>query len=249
MSDIYVVSTGRNANKFVLKCVQSVKSQTLKPKKHIIIDDLSDDDTRMYLERISNFVDNVEVILNTDRKYRLKNIYENSVNKNPEDIICIVDSDDWLATDSALQMVKETYDNNPKFEYVYSRLRLSHGPLGGSQPIPNDQWNPYKNNWITSHMCTFKAKALQRVPVANFLDWNGNWFPITTDRAQILPMLYMLWRRDGDYSSVGFIDEVLYTYQFIENDKKLRFDKEGQERAQLSIKCADYITNRGFVEE
>ena len=75
MSDIYVVSTGRNANKFVLKCVQSVKSQTLKPKKHIIIDDLSDDDTRMYLERISNFVDNVEVILNTDRKYRLKNIY------------------------------------------------------------------------------------------------------------------------------------------------------------------------------
>ena len=38
MSDLYVISTGRNASKFVLKCVQSVKKQTFKPKEHIIIE-------------------------------------------------------------------------------------------------------------------------------------------------------------------------------------------------------------------
>ena len=92
MSDLYVVSTGRNASKFVLKCIQSVKDQTFQPKSHIIIDDISDDDTRLYLERIKNIDENIEVIFNTERKYRLKNIYENSVNKNPDDIICIVDS-------------------------------------------------------------------------------------------------------------------------------------------------------------
>ena len=72
MSKLYVVSTGRNASKFVLNCVQSVKKQTLKPERHIVIDDMSDDDTRMYLDRVARFDKNVEVIFNTERKYRLK---------------------------------------------------------------------------------------------------------------------------------------------------------------------------------
>ena len=249
MSDLYVVSTGRNASKFVLKCIQSVKDQTLQPKSHIIIDDISDDDTRLYLERIKNIDENIEVIFNTERKYRLKNIYENSVNKNPDDIICIVDSDDWLACDDALEKIKKTYDENPKYEYVYSRLVLSHGPPGGSRPIPNKDWNPYDNQWITSHISTFRAKALQRIPVSNFLDWNGDWFQIATDHACILPMLYNLWRRDGDYSAVGFIDEALYVYQFLENENKSRFDTEGQERARFSIQCANFIKQRKYLEE
>jgi len=248
VSKLYVVSTGRNASKFVLNCVQSVKKQTLKPERHIVIDDMSDDDTRMYLDRVARFDKNVEVIFNTERKYRLKNIWENSVNKDPEDLICIVDSDDWLANNDALKTIKDTYDQNPKYEYVYSKLKLSHGELGGSKPIPSDNWDPYKNIWITSHICTFKAKALQRIPISNFLDWDGNWFQIATDHAQILPMLYNLWKRDGDYSSVGFIDEVLYVYQFLENENKSRFDEEGQKRAQFSIQCANFIKQRGYLE-
>ena len=248
MSDLYVISTGRNASKFVLKCIQSVKKQTLKPKEHIIIDDVSDDDTRFYLEKIGNLNKQIKVIYNSERKYRLKNIWEQSVNKDPEDIICLVDSDDWLACDDALETIVKTYDENPKYEYVYSRLKLSHGPMGGSQPIPHDNWNPYENTWITSHISTFKAKALQRIPTNNFLDWNDEWFQIATDHAQILPMLYNIWQRDGNYSAVGFVDKVLYVYQFIENENKSRFDEEGQKRAQLSIRCANFIKQRGYLK-
>ena len=206
MSDLYVISTGRNANRFIVNCVESVKDQTFPPKQHIIIDDISDDDTLSYLEKYKN-LESVNIKINEERKYRLKNIYENCIDKNPEDIICLVDSDDWLTKNTALQTIKETYEKNNKLEYVYSRYLFTHGELGCSQPIPNNNWDPYTEVWITSHISTFKVKAIKNISINNFLDWNGKWFQIATDHAMTLPILYKLWKRDGDYSAVSFIDE------------------------------------------
>ena len=249
MSKMYVISTGRNVGKFSLDCIRSVQEQTLKPYKHIFIDDNSDDESLMYLEKVNNIFDNVSLIKNEKRKYRLKNIYENAINKEPEDIVCIVDSDDWLNIPTALEKIKKKYDSNPKYEYVYSKYVLSHGPVGGSKPIPSSKWEPYENEWITTHISTFKVKALQRVPIKNMFDWDGEWFKIATDRACILPMLYMLKRRDGDYSSVGFIDEPLYTYRYLNNNNTTNPNTpEGRELAKISIKTANYISERGFVQ-
>ena len=61
-------------------------------------------------------------------------------------------------------------------------------------------------------------------------------------------MLYNIWKRDGNYSSVGFIDEALYVYQFLENKNKPRFNEEGQQRAQFSIQCANFIKQRGYID-
>ena len=69
MSDIYVISTGRNASSYVKNCVNSVQRQTLQPVKHILIDDISDDDT---VEFISEFekqnINNLQTIINKERK-------------------------------------------------------------------------------------------------------------------------------------------------------------------------------------
>ena len=249
MSDIYVISTGRNANKLIDNCVQSVQQQTLSCKSHIIIDDVSDDDTVQYLEKHKH-LDSVEVKINMKRKYRLKNIYENAVNKNSEDIICIVDSDDWLAKKTALQKIKEAYENNSKLEYVYSKYMMTHGAQGCSAPIPNDNWDPYNGQWITSHMSTFKVKALKKILTDNFLDWDDEWFTIATDHALTLPILYQLWKKHGNHSAIGFIDEPLYMHTFYGNTSKPRYGTpEADERAKLSVKCANYIKQRGYIGE
>jgi len=249
MSNIYVISTGRNANKFVVNCVESVSSQTVKPKSHIVIDDISDDDTVSYLEKYQN-IESIEIKINEERKYRLKNIYENVIDKEPEDIICIVDSDDWLSKNTALQKIKETYESNNKLEYVYSKYMLTHGELGCSSPIPNDHWDPYAGAWITSHMSTFKVKALKDIPIDNFLDWNGDWFKIATDHAMTLPILYKLWKRDNGYSAVKFINEPLYMHTFYGNPSKPRAGTlEADKRAHHAVKCSIYIKQRGFVEK
>jgi glycosyltransferase involved in cell wall biosynthesis len=247
MSDIYVVSTGRNASEHVKSCVESVMSQTLQPRKHILIDDISDDDTLAHLEPYQNSK-NLQIVINKERKYRLKNIYETAIDKNPEDIICIVDSDDWLARNNALEIIKNTYDNDEKLEYVYSRYALTHGELGCSREIPNTDWSPYKSPWITSHMSTFKVKALKDIPIENFLDWNNEWFQIATDHALTLPILHRLRTRDGDYSAVRFIPEVLYMHTFYGNPSKPRSGTpEADKRSRMAVKCSTYIKQRGYI--
>jgi len=248
MNKIYVISTGRNVGSLSLDCINGIQNQTLKPHEHIFIDDDSDDDSLLYIEKLEYMLDNFKLVKNKTRKYRLRNIYENAVDKDPEDIICVVDSDDWLNNPRALEMIKKHYDSDIKYEYVYTKYVLSHGPLGGSKPIPSNQWDPYRNEWITTHMSTFKAKALQRVPVENMYDWNGDWFKIATDRACVLPMLYMLKQRDGDYSAIGFINEPLYTYRYLDNNNTTNpATDNGRKLAALSIKTANYISERGFV--
>ncbi|HAI42711.1 MAG TPA: hypothetical protein DCM40_33695, partial [Maribacter sp.] len=54
MSDIYVISTGRNAGEHVKSCIESVMSQSIQPREHILIDDISDDDTLAHLEYYKN---------------------------------------------------------------------------------------------------------------------------------------------------------------------------------------------------
>tara|TARA_R100001129_G_scaffold143859_1_gene105009 strand:- start:485 stop:1234 length:750 start_codon:yes stop_codon:yes gene_type:complete len=247
MSDIYVISTGRNAGEHVKSCIESVMSQSIQPREHILIDDISDDDTLAHLEYYKN-LKNLQIVINKERKYRLKNIYETAIDKNPEDIICIVDSDDWLARNNALEIIKNAYDSDKKLEYVYSRYALTHGALGCSREIPNADWDPYNSTWITSHMSTFKAKVIKDIPIENFLDWNNEWFQIATDHALTLPILHKLKTRDGDYSAVGFIPEVLYMHTFYGNPSKPRSGTpEADNRSRMAVKCSTYIKQRGYV--
>jgi len=246
MSKLYVVSVGRNAGKFVLNCVKSVANQTLKPDSHILVDDISDDDTRLYLKSLpTNGL--TEVIFNTERKYRAKNIYDNAINKNSEDIICIVDSDDWLNEVTALEEIKEVYDKTPNLEFVYTNYIFSSGERGNNQAIPDSNWNPYTGQWITSHMCTFKVKALERVNVSNFLGSDGNWFKMATDHALTLPMLYKSREKHGDYSAVKFLDRALYCYLFEGNPAKPRTGPKGEELGRVAGTNSSYIKQRGYV--
>tara|TARA_R110000824_G_scaffold127917_1_gene288583 strand:- start:10222 stop:10974 length:753 start_codon:yes stop_codon:yes gene_type:complete len=246
MSDLHVVSVGRNAGEFVNKCVESVRLQTYPPHTHIVVDDVSDDNTRLHINALPPR-DSLEIKLNSTRQYRLKNIYDNAIHKKPDDIICILDTDDWLTTNTALEEIKKTYDENPELEYVYSNYVFSNGTPGNNHAIPDASWNPYQSRWITSHMCTFKAKALQRVDPLNFLNQTGSWFEIGTDHALALPLLWQIRATHGDYSAVKFINKPFYCYLFDGNDAKLRQGAEADERAYAAMSNAAFIKNRGYT--
>ena len=104
-----------------------------------------------------------------------------------------------------------------------------------------------KEKWITSALSTFRVRAFKAVPIENFLRWDGKWFTMACDQAYILPILWHLRERDGDYRAVKFIDEPLYVYQFLQNPSKLRHGKENQERAGDAAYSAQFLRGRGFV--
>tara|TARA_R110000824_G_scaffold331078_1_gene517827 strand:+ start:8468 stop:9214 length:747 start_codon:yes stop_codon:yes gene_type:complete len=248
MSEIYVISTGRNPNHLLYNCVYSIRSQILQPKEHILIDDLSDDNTADLISRLPKY-DNLTIIQNTERKYRLKNIYDHAIDKNPEDIIVLVDTDDYLSDVAVLDQIRHSYDANPAVEYIYSKYLLADGTPGGSREIPGEDWNPYTGSWITSHLCTFKAKALQGISIENFLDWNCEWFKIATDHALILPVIHRLKQKTGDYSAIGFINRPTYMHTFHGNPSKPRAGTpEADARSDLAVKCSTYIKQRGYIE-
>jgi glycosyltransferase involved in cell wall biosynthesis len=243
-----VVSTQRNANKFAANCISSVAQQTIIPK-HIFIDDCSSDETAKLISGISDDYSHLKITLNDERKYRLENIYDAVYQLDDNDVVLLLDGDDWFGYSDVIEKVLSEY-NDEKVEYVYTNWRYSHSPiLGISKKIPSNEWDPYTSPWITSAMGTFRAGWFKKIPKSNFLDGDGNFFKMGTDQAYILPMLHMLKKRDGDYSGARFINEPLYVYQFIENEMRRRVDPEGEWERKTACESAKFIRERGFLYE
>ena len=248
-SNVYIISCQRNANVFVTNCIESVSQQTVLPQKHIVIDDCSSDNTNEILSNIASHNTCLDVIINVDRKYRLKNIYDAVINLPDDSIVCLLDGDDWFASPDVIEKICEQYED-PGVEYVYTNWQYSHAPIVGiSKPIPGAEWDPYESEWITSAMGTFRARWFKSIPVSNFLDRTGQFFKMGTDQAYILPMLHMLKKRDGDYRGAKFINEPLYVYQFIENEKRRRIDSEGNWERETASQSSVLIRERGFLSE
>ena len=253
MNNLYVVSCQRNANVFSNNCLSSVQQQSEKVKEHIFIDDVSSDNT---VECVSSFIErssssNIRFIKNTHRKYRLKNIKDAVYSiDDPEGIVLLLDGDDWFSTTEATKIVKSAYDQNSDLEYVYTNWMFSHNnQLGISRMIPSEDWCAYRDPWITSAMATFKVKTFKSIPESNFLDAQGDYFKMGTDHAYVLPITHILKKKYQDYRAVGFIDLPLYVYQFVENEKRRRVDKEGQWEKSEAHNASSYIRKRGFLSE
>lgn len=254
-NEIYVISCAYKANRFAKNCIESVFAQTRKVKKHIYIDDLSDDEgltskTATNIVKQHN-IDNVDIVINDQRKFRLKNIYDAiQTIDNPEAIVMLLDGDDWFSTKDVVKIIDDTYSNHPHMEYIYTNWMYSHNmQLGISRNIPGNSFDPYKGEWVTSAMATFKVKTFKSIPESNFKDWDGDWIKMGTDQAYILPILHMLKTRDDGYSSVGFINAPLYVYQFLENTGRPRSDSFGEYYRNLAHKTSVFLRDRGFLSE
>lgn len=253
--EIYVISCAYKANRFAINCIESVAQQTIVPKIHYYIDDMSEDEgqTSKAAEEIisKNSYDHIRLIINNERKHRLKNINDIiETIENPEAIVMLLDGDDWFSVKNAIEIVINRYNSDDNFEYVYTNWMYSHNnQIGISKSIPDKNFNGYRDPWVTSAMATFKVKTFKNIPKKNFMDWNGEWIKMGTDQAYILPILHMLKEKDGDYRSVSFVDYPLYVYQFIENTGRPRSDSFGEYYRNLAHKTSVFIRERGFVNE
>jgi glycosyltransferase involved in cell wall biosynthesis len=251
--NLYVISCERNAGIFSIKCLKSIKNQTFQAKKHFYIDDCSDDGTQDHIKKLlsSENFKNVEFIENQNRLYKNENMHI-TINRIEDDegVVIIVDGDDWLHSVKALEIIANEYDKNSKLEYVYSNWMYSHNKeFGISKSIPNHEWDPYTNEWITSALTTFKVKTYKKIPESNFKDENKKFLKSAGVQACNLALLKYLKITYGNYDAVKYIDLPLYVYQRIEGNKNIRFGNEGKEYLLLEKETNLYIRNRGFLTE
>ena len=206
-----------NVAKWLNLTINSVKLQDYKNFQCILADDLSTDDSKRIALKHAKNDKRFKFIENKEKKYVLKNICDMIELSSPsqEDIIVILDGDDWFARKDALSVLNDTY-NREKCWLTYGSYVEHPSKIKGkfAQEVPKEiiEKNLFRESpWMTSHLRSWKyglwkhidQKKSFREPQA--IDDN-NHFSFCWDLAYMFPLLELAGHK------IHYISEVLYVY-------------------------------------
>lgn len=175
-----VVSTGFNAPTKD-RCLESVEAQTC-PLRHIY----------------------VEAGLQDPPRLAVQNAYEAIHTLDKNDIVAMLDGDDWLSHPEALAYVQSLYNKDPDLWLTYGSFVFSDGRPGFAAPYPHGNFRQHP--WLATHLKTFRAGLFQKIKKED-LQVNGEWQRLVWDTAIMYPMLEM-----AGPDRILFIEDILYVY-------------------------------------
>ena len=201
MQRFIVVIPVYNAEKYIRKCLDSVLSQTYKNFEVVVIDDCSVDRTwdivlTYQVDKIRNDKHNGSPVFNT--KQGIDSI------ACDDDVIVILDGDDWFAGDFVLDYLNEVYKEDVWMTFG-QYLPLSGHPVNFNKPVADTQTYRKGGKWHTTALRTFKKWLWDRIKDDD-LRVNGEYAQGASDRCYMYPMIEMAGKH------IRFISEVLYIY-------------------------------------
>jgi len=200
-----------NVENWVDKNFNSVKQQNYKNFKCVYIDDISDDSTVEKIKQNIQGNDRFSLIINTDKKYALENIYNGIKYSNPDDdtIIITVDGDDWLYDENVLEKLNNVYqDDNLLLTYGKHITYPENAVSDWVKEYPESvvKQNSFREfRWFASHLRTFKYKLWKNIKLDDLKD-GESFYKVTWDMAMMFPMLEMC---NGNFRS---LDDIMYVY-------------------------------------
>lgn len=217
-----ILTTTYNCEKYIDKCLESIKLQTFDDFTCYITDDMSTDNT---INRINDIIKNdnrFKLIINTEKKYQPGNYDQIIIGENiGENEICVeVDGDDWLYDRFVFNRINNVYKNKKTWiangSFVYN-----NGVFGFSKKQENIS-NIRKEVFTASHIRTWKAFLWQNIEENDLKDENGDYWSVAGDLSFMFPMLEM----SGD-KHYTFMPEINYVYNDMNplNDHKVNLIK------------------------
>lgn len=208
-----IIIPSYNNEKYIEKNLRSVFSQNYSNYRVIYIDDHSRDNTLLLAQSLFKELDKkgcASLIHNPTNYGALANIYNAVHSCHDEEIVVLLDGDDFLAHEQVLTILNQTYAN-PNIWMTY----------GNYLDYPSYQQNPQickkiankiienrsfrKKPWSATHLRTFYTSIFKEINIAD-LFYRGRFYPMGWDLAIMIPMLEM----SGPHSA--FIEDVLYLY-------------------------------------
>lgn len=226
-----------NAEKTIQQTLLSVYAQTHQDWKIIIRDDLSTDNTIKVAEEFKNIFqleNKIEIQVNLEKKWEVKNVLEMISQCEDNDIICRLDADDWLTDLDILTILNYRYTID-KVDVAWTAHRWGFSNMNISGPLP-DNVDVYKHPWVTSHFKTFRKSLLNNIHDNNFRDSDGNYFKRIGDQAIYLPVLHVSKKRH-------FEPVVAYHYTVDINPQTFQTDD-----AKFQKKEAECLRGRSFIK-
>lgn len=118
-----------------------------------------------------------------------------------DEVIVWLDGDDWLAHDSALQIVADAHRRGALA--TYGQFIWGDGTIGFAAPVGPD---PRSEPWRTTHLKTFRAGLVKRIRETDLRREDGAYLDLAIDQAIMLACVEMARER------AVFIPQVLMVY-------------------------------------
>lgn len=224
-----IVTCSFNNSLFAEKNLQSVSTQKGPPFTFIYVDDHSSDDTATIVQKsLETFPAQITThfIQNKSRKGALANLYMVIHTLPPEEVVLILDGDDFLAQEDVVSTLLSYYQKGAWLTYGsyldYPQMIWGHFSL----PIPNEvlhQGLVRTLPWVAAAPRSFYAGLFQRIKKKDLQD-NGQFLQVAYDAAIMFPLMEMAQER------AIFVHKPLYLYN-TENtlsDFRLRRDSQAK---------------------
>jgi glycosyltransferase involved in cell wall biosynthesis len=248
---IHLFITHYNTIQYLQKCLTSIFEQVCAiPFQAVLIDDASPD------SYITEFLDEWQkkeptrlvIVRNKQRIGKGANLFRclDAARCDPEDIICILDGDDWLASTYSLQTVVERYQNTNCW-VTYGSYLQSNGDTGFcTVPLTEHHYTSEKKGrgfrecgWVFSHLFTARAFLWNKLP-KDLNIFNGKQTMFTADQVFNIPLAEM-----AGSSRIQYIDQALMIYNNENpmNDYKVDYNEQisidNQNRKRPAFKALD----------
>ena len=231
-----VVIASYNNARWCQQNLESVLSQEYPVFRIIYIDDASTDDTP---HLVAAYVldhpqaSRVEVRRNAARVGPLANIDRAVRSCDPDEIVVLVDGDDFLAHCHVLARLNAIYEDPDVWVTWGQFTKYPHGGEGFCAPIPSEVVvaNAFRDYpFVSSHLRTFYAGLYHRIRPVDVSDEDGRFFTIAGDVAQMFALQEMA----GPHGR--FVAEVLYRYNRENPLSDDRVDRALQVRTEREIR-------------
>jgi glycosyltransferase involved in cell wall biosynthesis len=209
---------------FIGRCLQSVRMQTFLDWQAIVTVDRRGDRTYQRAIEASEGDGRIVITRNRRRLYPMENIVRaiRRSNAEPEDVIVILDGDDWFLTEGVLELIAAQYAGDDCWLTYGSWISNSERHPGCLPAYPDDA-DFRTEPWLGTAVRTWKKWLFDLIEDADLRDRSGRYFRVSEDVACMLPMLEMATTRRSRH-----IAEALILYNCLSHhDPKRRLKNEG----------------------
>jgi glycosyltransferase involved in cell wall biosynthesis len=233
-----VIIPSYNNAEWVEKNLGSVLSQDYDNFRVIYIDDASLDGTWQAVKELASASKTkIDIWHNEANCGAMENIYRAATSCSPEEIVVMVDGDDWLPHEHVLEKLNAVYADPDVWmtcgNYLeYPSYSYTIGKYSGEIPekviAQNAQRQFSRKTYLLSHLKTFYAGLFHKIGKED-LQFEGKFFDTAPDQAMMIPMAEM-----AGYH-YRHIKDVLYIYNRsnIINEDKVRGERVRQCAAEI----------------
>lgn len=247
-----VVCPAWNCAQWVERSLRSLQTQTYRDFRCVLIDDVSSDATFETAQRVVAADGRFTVLRNEQRQFPLANIVRATAlaARGPDDVVVILDADDWLKHERVLERLAEVY-SDPEVWLTYGSNELYNKPWkarllrrtvrGQAAPYPRsvasrNLYRVHPGRYLAVHLRSYRKFLWDAIRDEDLRDDDGHYFRTCADPATMWPMMEMATQRH-----LRYLPEILYVYNnghgLSETRKGISFFEQDQFIANIKLRA------------